>query len=175
MASTVRAAALIPLPVSECWEKFRDLTRATDYVPGLTNTVITTELKEGVGASRIVSHEQFGDMNETVIVWDEGVGMTIRLHKGDKPATPFKQAQFRYEFHVPTGPDGVSLRDQTEIHTSLEYVLPGGPLGQLLDVLFLRRVFRRNVVDTAVCLAENYVTNAKVDPKRLPALRANAL
>jgi len=169
MATTVRAAASIPLSIPECWEKFRDLTRAKDYVPGLTDTVVTTDLKEGVGASRIVSHAQFGDMNETVIQWDEGKGMTIRLHKGDKPATPFKSAEFRYEFR-PTDRDNAC-----EIHTSLTYVLPGGPLGRLLDSLMLRRVFTRNVIDTAVCLAENYQTNEKIDPARLPELRKNAL
>lgn len=168
--TTVTAAAKIPLPMETCWEKFRDLTRATDYVPGLTRTVITSEKKEGVGASRIVSHSQFGDMNETVIVWDEGVGMTIRLHKGDGPAKPFKEAEFRYEFRPsPDSPDAC------EIHTSLRYILPGGAAGRLLDRLFLGRLFRRNVVDTAVCLAENYRTDRPIEPGRIKALRQNAL
>lgn len=169
MATTVRAAARIPKGLEACWERFRDLTRAKDYVPGLTDTYLTTDLKEGVGASRVVCHEQFGDMNETVIVWDEGVGMTIRLHKGDKPATPFKEASFRYEFRDAGEPDAC------EIHTSLTYTLPGGPLGRLLDKLFLGRLFARNVVDTAVCLAENYRTDAPVDHSRLPELRKLAL
>jgi ribosome-associated toxin RatA of RatAB toxin-antitoxin module len=170
MANRVFASARIPLPIETCWEKFRDLTRATDYVPGLTNTVITSENKEGVGASRIVSHSQFGDMNETVTVWDEGVGMTIRLHKGDGPAKPFKEAEFRYEFRP-----SADSTEACEIHTSLSYVLPGGAIGRLLDRLFLSRVFRGNVVDTAVCLAENYQTDQPIDPTRLKALRATAL
>ena len=43
MATTVRAAAAIPLSREACWQRFLDLTRAKDYVPGLTDTVITTE------------------------------------------------------------------------------------------------------------------------------------
>lgn len=170
MTTTVRAAARIPLPLARCWEKLCDLTRATDYVPGLTKTVITTEKKEGVGASRVVSHAQFGDMNETVVAWDEGQGMTIRLHKGDGPARPFKEAHFRYEFReVPGKPE------ECEIHTALSYDLPGGPIGRLADRLFMRRLFQTNVTDTAVCLAENYRTDAPVDPKQIPELRKNAL
>lgn len=169
MTTTVRAAARIPMPIEAAWDRFRDLTRAKDYVPGLTDTVITTEKKEGVGASRIVSHRQFGDMNETVVAWDEGRGMTIRLHKGDKPPTPFREAHFRYEFRETDDPGAC------EIHTALAYALPGGAIGRLVDRLFLRRVFQRNVVDTAVCLAENYRTDAPVDPERLPALREQAL
>ena len=169
MATTVRAAAAIPLSREACWQRFLDLTRAKDYVPGLTDTVITTERKQGVGASRVVSHSQFGDMDETVVQWDEGVGMTIRLHKGDKPATPFKEAHFRYEFRDATEPG------RCEIHCSMTYTLPGGPIGRLVDALLLRRVFSRNVVDTAVCLAENYRTDAPVDHTKLTALRENAL
>ena len=169
MATTVHAAAPIPLPIEACWERFLDLTRAKDYVPGLTDTVITTEQKQGVGASRIVSHAQFGDMNETVVQWDEGAGMTIRLHKGDKPATPFKEAHFRYEFRDGGAPGAC------EIHCSMTYTLPGGPLGRLADALFFRRLFARNVLDSAVCLAENYRTDTPVDHSKLPELRKNAL
>jgi hypothetical protein len=157
------------MPIAQAWERFRDLTLAKDYVPGLTDTVITTEAREGLGASRIVRHRQFGDMNETVVEWDEGRGMTIRLHKGDGPARPFRQAHFRYEFRESDTPDAC------EIHTAMTYELPWGWLGRLLDRLFLRHLFRRNVLDTAVCLAENYRSLAPVPPERVPALRQNAL
>jgi hypothetical protein len=174
MATTTHAAARIPLSIETCWQNLRDLTRATDYVPGLTNTVITTEQKEGVGASRIVSHRQFGDMNETVIAWDEGVGMTVRLHKGDGPAKPFKKAQFRYEFRPSTRPEAAS-QAECEIHTTMTYELPGGFIGRFIDRLIARRILGRNVLDTAVCLAENYTTGEPVDHTRLAELRKNAL
>jgi len=167
MSTTVRAAAPVPLPIEACWEKLRDLTRARDYVPGLTDTVISTEAKQGIGASRVVSHRQFGDMDETVVAWDEGVGITVRLHKGARPARPFKQGAFRYEFR----PAGAHC----EIHTSLSYVLPGGPLGRLVDALLLRRVFQTNVENVAVCLAENYRTDQPVPESEIPRLRANLL
>jgi hypothetical protein len=175
MSTTVRGAAAIPLPIPACWAKMRDLTRAKDYVPGLSDAVVTTALQEGVGASRIVSHRQFGDMNESVVAWDEGRGMTLRLHKidarGDAPARPFAEAFFRYEFRPAR--DGES--SACEIHTALTYRLPFGLLGRIVDRLFLRRVFRRNVVDAAVSLAENYRTDRPVPATELPRLRRNAL
>jgi hypothetical protein len=171
MSTTVHGAAAIPLPIAECWAKMRDLTRAKDYVPGLSDCVVTTAQQEGVGASRIVTHRQFGDMNESVVVWDEGRGMTLRLHKGDAPARPFAEAFFRYEFR----PARDGALDACEIHTALTYRLPFGLLGRLLDRLFLRRVFRRNVVDAAVSLAENYRTDRPVPAAELPRLRRNAL
>jgi hypothetical protein len=48
-------------------------------------------------------------------------------------------------------------------------------LGRLADTLFLKKLFRRNVLDTAVCLAENYRTNEPVDHSLLPDLRRNSL
>lgn len=163
MATTVTARAKIPLPIEVCWEKLRDLTRAKFYVPGLTDTVITTERREGVGASRVVSHARFGDMDETVIAWDEGKGFTIRLHKGDQPARPFAEARFRYALEPSEG--------GCEIVTSMTYRLPLGPLGALLDVLAVRGFSQRNVRDVALALAEHYITDAPVAPERLAELR----
>jgi ribosome-associated toxin RatA of RatAB toxin-antitoxin module len=173
MPSTVRGAAAISLPIEQCWQNLRDLTRARDYVPGLTDTVITTDRKEGIGASRVVAHKRFGEMDETVVEWDEGVGMTVRLHKGAKPATPFKEATFRYEFRPTSNP--TSDHDGCEIHTSMTYELPFGLLGRVLDRLFVRRILRQSVVDSAVCLAENYQSNRPVPSSELSRLRANAL
>lgn len=167
MSTTVRGAAAIPLTIESCWAKMRDLTRARDYVPGLSDSVVTTAAKEGVGASRIVTHKQFGAMNESVVAWDSGRGITLRLHKGDKPARPFAEAFFRYEFRPAVS--------GCEIHTALTYRLPFGLLGRLLDRLFLRRIFRQNVIDAAVCLAENYRTDRPVPASELPRLRKNAL
>ena len=173
MSTTVRAAAPISLPIETCWQSLRDLTRAQHYVPGLTNTTISTDYKEGLGASRIVTHKQFGEMDETVIRWDEGQGFTVRLHKGDKAARPFKRASFRYELRpISNSP---SDRDRCEIHTALVYELPFGLIGRLFDRLLLGRIFRLSVIDTAVCLAENYQTGQPVPESRRSQLRANAL
>ena len=173
MSSTVRGAAAISLSIDQCWQNLRDLTRARDYVPGLTDTVITTDQTEGIGASRVVTYKQFGEMDETVVEWDEGIGMTVRLHKGSKPATPFKEATFRYEFR-PTS-DKTSGGAGCEIHTSMTYELPFGVLGRVLDRLLVGRILRQSVVDSAVCLAENYRTNRPVPSSELSRLRANAL
>ena len=162
----VSARAPIPLPIEVCWEKLRDLERAHFYVPGVSACVITTDAREGVGASRRVTSRQVGDMDETVVVWDEGRALTIRLHKGDAPARPFREATFRYALE-PAG-------EHCEIVTRMEYDLVGGPLGRLLDALVMRRQMQRNVRDVALALAEHYVTDAPVPPERLEALRRNA-
>jgi len=162
MATSVTGRAHIPLPIDVCWQKLRDLTRAASYVPGLTGCVVTTELEQGVGASRRVTSRQFGDMDETVVVWDEGQGFTIRLHKGDAPARPFREATFRYALE--------KKGDACDIVTTMTYQLGMGPLGSLLDALLFRRISQGNVDKVAVALAEHYVSDAPVPPARLAEL-----
>ena len=175
MLTTLRAAASIPLPIDVCWEKLRDLTRESDYVPGLVQTEITTSITEGVGASRIVTDHRSARMRETVTEWDEGRGITFRMNrvdsrdegKIDKRPTPFKAACFRYALQ--TMPGG------TEIQTTLTYELPFGVLGRIFDVLILRRLLCRNVIDTTVSLAENYRTDQSVEAPEYARLRRKAL
>jgi carbon monoxide dehydrogenase subunit G len=164
MTSSVSGKARIALPIAACWERLRDLERARDYVPGLKGAEITTEQKEGVGASRVVSHAQFGSMNETVVEWNEGEGFLIRLHRGDRAAFPFSEATFRYALR--------EVGDETEISTTMTYALRFGVLGRLLDHAILGRVMQRSVSEVALALAENYETDAPVSPGRLRELRA---
>ena len=167
MSTTVQARAPIPLSREACWQKLRDLTLAKHYVPGLTGSVLTTERTEGVGASRVVTHRLFGEMDETVVEWNEGEGFTVRLHKGDGPALPFREAFFRYALEPGEG--------GCEIRTSMTWTLPGGAIGRLLDALVVKRVMFGNVRDVAVSLAEYYRTGTRTPESELPRLRPHAL
>ena len=166
MPTTLRASAPIPLPIETCWEMLRDLTLAKHYVPGVTSSTLSTERQQGIGASRIVTHHLFGEMDETVVEWDEGKGFTLRLHKGDQPATPFREAFFRYELQP--------SEQGCLICTSLTWTLRWGAIGRMLDALAVKRVMRGNLRDVAVSLAEYYVTGESVPESELPRLRAAA-
>ena len=164
----VTARAPIALPIATCWEKLRDFSRALDYVPGLTSLEITTEASSGVGASRVVVHETTGAMNETITEWEEGRGFWMRLHRGERgPLPPLREARFHY---------GLEARgdDRTQIVLTMRYVLGLGPIGALLDALFLRRTLEKNLRDTALALALNYETDARVTPEQLAERRARA-
>ena len=45
---------IIDLSQTKAWQRLRDLTLAHNYVPDVVRVEITTEKKEGVGASRKV-------------------------------------------------------------------------------------------------------------------------
>jgi len=158
--STVR----IEMPRQDAWKILRDLTKAHNYVPGLVNTVITTEQVEGVGTSRIVYQTKTKGLNETVVEWNDGYGFLIRLHRGEKGAPPpFKEAYFRYAIDDEGG-------DATRLTTSLIYELGMGWFGRLMEALLLKRIFKRTITDVALSMKHYYETGLptrKEDLKRM--------
>jgi Polyketide cyclase / dehydrase and lipid transport len=125
MTQEVHASTIIDVPLSEAWEKLRDISQAHNYVPGIVKTKIVSEQREGVGASRYVYRNDKSYIQETVEEWQAGSGFLIHLHKGDKPAPPFKDAWFRYALE--DCGDG-----QTRLTTSLMYDMPWGRFGEWL-------------------------------------------
>lgn len=165
--TSVSGNAHVDLSLSECWEKLRDLERAKFYVPGVSEAVITTAAREGVGASRVVTSSQAGLMDETVVAWEEERGISLRLHRGnDGPPFPFREATAHY-----------TLSDDSEgtlVTNRMDYRVRGGLLGRFLDWLVLRRNLRQSMSNVALAVAEHWETDAAVTPERLEALRSEA-
>ena len=90
MTRKVSSQIALEMPREQAWEKLRDLSLAHNYVPGIVRTAIVSEQAEGVGASRYVYRNAKSYIQETVEEWSEGDGFLIRLHRGDKPAPPFR-------------------------------------------------------------------------------------
>jgi len=161
MAKEVSAMEIIDLPRTEAWEKLRDISRAHHYVPGIIDTEIVSDNAEGVGASRYVYRKPGNYIQETVEEWTEGEGFRIRLHKGDKPAAPFRSAWFRYRLDNET-------RDRTRLTTTMYFELPWGPLGKLLETLLVGLV-AKTVADVALSLKLYYESG---EPTTAAALKA---
>lgn len=164
MSQEVSAHVLIDVPRSEAWEKLRDISRAHYYVPGIVNTVIVSQQTEGVGASRYVYRNQTSYIQETVEEWQDGEGFLIRLHKGDKPAPPFRKAWFRYELlDHGTG--------QTQFTASLKYEMPWGGLGAWLGAKMAGFV-QATINDVALSMKLYYETGVPTTAAALKAYKA---
>ncbi len=154
----------LDMPREAAWEKLRDLTASVNYVPGLLACDITTDQKEGVGASRRVKNS-FLEMDETVVKWQTGHGFTIRLHDGDKKPPMFAEAYFIYAIN-----DG-ETPDTTRLTTAMAYRMPWGPLGRALNALMIRFIVAGQVRDVAVSMKYYYETGAKTPPAELKRLK----
>jgi hypothetical protein len=164
MSQEVSARVFIDVPLSAAWEKLRDISLAHNYVPGIVNTVIVSKQTEGVGASRYVYRNKQSYIQETVEEWQEGKGFLIRLHRGDKPAPPFRKAWFRYTL-AEHGPG------QTQFTASLRYEMPWGRPGAWLGAKMAGFV-RSTINDVAIAMKLYYETGTPTTRAALKAYKA---
>lgn len=166
MTKEVTCETIIDMPRAQAWEKLRDLSLPHNYVPDVTDTKITTDIREGVGTSRkVFMKSDTNGMDETVIEWTNGEGFLIRLHKGEGPAMPlFSEMYFRYALE--------DADEQTLFKASLIYVIRFGALGRLLDKVILQSAFRRNLDNICLAMKDYYETGNPVGPERLKKLRS---
>lgn len=156
--SKADAEVVVNLPRAEVWQRLRDLSIAHKYVPGLRDCRLTTEQKEGVGASRRVYATSGMELDETVTEWNEGKGFVIRLHDGAKPPPPiFTEARFHYILE--DAPEG-----QTLFRPTMTYTIKWGALGALLDKLLLNMIIRSNMKKVGTGLKQFYETGKPSNP-----------
>jgi len=156
--STAQAEVIVNLPRAEVWQRLRDLTIPHKYVPGLRDCRMTTEKREGVGASRRVYTTSGMEMDETVIEWNEGKGFVIKLHDGAKPPPPiFSAASFHYILEDAPG-------GKTKFLPTMTYTLKFGVLGSLLDKLLINMIVRSNMKKVGVGLKQFYETGKPSNP-----------
>lgn len=168
MSNQVSSQVTIQMPLDQAWAKLRDLSLAHNYVPGLVKTIVNTENKEGVGASRTVFQTETKGIDETVVEWQDGHGFLIRLHRGEKGAPPpFKEAFFRYRI------DAGATPDTTVLTTSLSYTMGMGLFGGLLEKLFLKKIFQGINRDVAISLKQFYESGERVTPEILKQVKAS--
>jgi len=151
------------ISAEKAWEKLQDISTAHLYVPGLSKTKITTDKKQGVGASRRV-YGKHGVLDETVTEWKDGKGFTIRLHKGDKSPMPFSDAHFTYRI------DKIDEK-QCKLTTTMIYDMPWGVVGKVLNTLLFARIVRSNIRDVVLSLKHYYETNKPTTDDDLKKLR----
>ena len=96
--TAVNYTTRINIPHQQAWQLLQDLSVPHHYVPGVTRTEITTENKNGIGASRLVFLLGILPLSETVSAWQQGSGFTIKLGlKNSDLPFPMKQAFFHYK------------------------------------------------------------------------------
>jgi Polyketide cyclase / dehydrase and lipid transport len=161
MSQVVSSQVVINIPRDAAWAKLRDISVAHYYVPGIVKTEIVSEQQEGLGASRYVYRNAKSYIQETVTEWNEGSGFLIKLHKGDKPAPPFKSASFTYLLE-----DGEL--GTTRFTASMEFELPWGGFGQWLEKR-LAGFVGKTIADVALSMKLYYESGEATTSARLKA------
>ncbi len=133
MASFV-TSTVIEAPHEQVWAALADIGSIHVWNPGVEDSHTTSTADSGLGATR---HCDLGGKNylhEEVVEFDQGRRLTMRITDTNMP---FDHADIRFRLR----PDG----DATHVSVSPVYRLKFGPIGALMDRLFVRRTYTKGM------------------------------
>jgi len=161
----VQGETRIDMPIDKCWEKLKDFSLPHNYVPDVTDTKITSEQKEGVGAVRKVYMKTAPDgLDETIIDWQDGQGFKIRLHNGEGRAIPiFNEVQFEYKIED-------AGNGQTWFRPSMMFKPRFG--FNLISHLLIKKQMTKTLAVIGQSMKEFYETGEPTTPERRKAIKA---
>ncbi len=120
--------------VEDVWEVLADIGSIDRWNPGVVSSRATTDEATGLGACRYCDLGGENYLDEEVVEWEDGERLTMRIVGTN---LPFKTADIRFRLHPENG--------ATLVAVSPEYELKYGPLGGLLDALYVRRTYERGM------------------------------
>ena len=147
----------INAPVDRVWSVVADLSAIENYHPAVPKSYYTSEIKEGVNASRHCDILPSSTVEERVIDWKDGKEYTLDIYEGSMPAMKMLK--------LFTGKTGVEPHGEgTQVSQTLEYKVKGGPLGAMLGFLMKRPMGKRNA-DALIGLKHFIETGEVVTPQ----------
>lgn len=115
------------------WATLADIGTIADWNPGLIASNTTNDLT-GLGASRHCDISASQSLDEEVVHFEPMQAITFRISHS---TMPFKSADIRFTI--------TSNTDNTTVTVSPLYTLKYGLLGALMDLLFVKRVYRKGM------------------------------
>ncbi len=148
LSSQVRIEA----PAEQVWATLADLAAVQDYSTGVAKAYYTSDVREGVGASRHCDLQNpSGWVEERVTDWQAGREMTIEIYES---SGPFKSAFARFA----VTPDGQG----TTVDFTFDYEVKSGPSEALAKAL-------EKANESLLAGLKHYVETGEVVGPELPA------
>lgn len=132
--STFTTSTTIDAPREHVWAALADIGSIHVWNPGVKASHSTSEQESGLGATR---HCDLGGRNfldEEVVAFEAGEALTMRITKTNLPLQDV-HIRFRLE----------SAGEATRVTVSPDYRVKFGPLGAVLDRLFVRRTYEKGM------------------------------
>lgn len=115
------------------WEALADIGTIAEWNPGLVGSKATNDLA-GVGARRHCVINETQSLDEEVVHFDPLRAITFRITRS---TMPFKSANIR--FTLAPGANG------TIVTVSPHYQMKHGFVGKMLDILVVKRMYRKGM------------------------------
>ena len=114
---------------NKVWDILSDIGAIQNFSPSVSKSYYTSEIKEGIGASRHCDLLPMGKVEERIIGWKDGEELTIEIY--ESKSVPF------------LGEGKFILKEEggkTNVTMSLTYRMKGGFLGSLMGVFMKGRI-----------------------------------
>lgn len=128
--SIVQRSQIISASMAPTWSAISSMKAVQDWHPNVARAHVLTPQDTGVGASRRVEFQDGNTVVETVV--DESELQFVTMEMTELPMLKDAKVTIRTEERDP---------ETTEVTFSLDYGMKLGPLGWLLDVVVMRRLF----------------------------------
>ena len=115
----------------EVWNIISDIGAIQNFNPNVSKSFYTSEIKEGIGASRHCDLLPMGKVEERVVSWKDGEEFTIEIY--ESKSMPF------------LGEGKFILKEEggkTNVTMSLTYRMKGGFLGALMAIFMKGRILK---------------------------------
>ena len=149
----VEAQIVIDAPVQKVWEVLADFGGVHRWAPSVTNSYSTSKNNGGPEGSRHCDIAGFGSVEEYITEWNKGRDFTYDF----TGVGPISEGNSTWSVK----PQG----DKTLVYVDLRYGLRFGPLGALMNVLFLRRKIEQGLVKSLQGLRHYVKSGEPVDQK----------
>lgn len=132
---TFETSTLISAELTAVWDTLADIGNIAHWNPGVQASHLTSETQsEGVGACRHCNLGGNNYLDETVVKWEPEKALTMRITSTN---LPFKTADIRFRLTPQTS--------GTKITVSPIYELKFGPLGKLLDAVYVKNNYQKGM------------------------------
>ena len=124
----------INAPKEKVWDVLADFSGAANWAPTITESRSTTEANGGVGAKRTCKHVKMGVIEERIVAWEDGRGLSYDVIKG----LPFPMKSMNVTWSVN------AAGDSAIVSAAMDFRMGPGPLG-LLPALMARLPMRKEL------------------------------
>ncbi len=112
------------------WDTLADFGTISQWNPGILSSRLTSDVASGVGAARHCDSGRGIYLDESVVEWDPGRFLTVRIMKTN---LPFQHADVRFALD--------EVDEGTVVDITTDYEVKYGWFGKAIDSLVLRRAF----------------------------------
>ncbi|MCI0832705.1 MAG: SRPBCC family protein [Chloroflexi bacterium] len=150
-ATSVRIEA----PKERVWEVLSDLGSIYKWNPGITHSYTTSEAATGENAMRQCDLPGGGFLRERAFNWSEGEGFTIEIYE---TSLPMKESFVDFR--------ATAEGEATVVKLKMDYKLKFGPVGVLMDAVFVGRQARNGMAELLGGLKEYVETGKQANASR---------